>query len=67
MVFGGAGSCGCDRCGGGWHWTEGLDAAALTNGFGLCIRLLDDDGEGLDGWLRLKRGVPPLFIRIRFK
>ena len=45
----------------------GLDAAALTNGFGLCVRLLDDDGEGLDGWLQLKRGVPPPFIRIRFK
>ena len=45
----------------------GLDAAALTNGFGLCIRLLDDDGEGLDGWLQLKRGVPPPFIRVRFK
>lgn len=45
----------------------GLDAAALTNGFGLCIRVLDDDGEGLDGWLQLKRGVPPPFIRVRFK
>ena len=45
----------------------GLDAAALTNGFGLCIRLLDDDGEGLDGWLQLKRGVPPPFIRVKFK
>ena len=41
--------------------------AALTNGFGLCVRLLDDDGEGLDCWLQLKRGVPPPFIRVRFK
>ena len=45
----------------------GLDAAALTNGFGLCVRLLDDDGEGLDCWLQLKRGVPPPFIRVKFQ
>lgn len=49
-------------------YTEtGLDAAALTNGFGLCVRLLDDDGEGLDCWLQLKRGVPPPFIRVKFQ
>ena len=45
----------------------GLDAAALTNGFGLCVRVLDDDGEGLDGWLQFKRGVPPPFIRVKFR
>ena len=45
----------------------GLDAAALTNGFGLCVRVLDDDGEGLDCWLQLKRGVPPPFIRVKFQ
>ena len=45
----------------------GLDAAALTNGFGLCVRVFDDDGDGLDGWLQLKRGVPPPFVRVRFR
>ena len=45
----------------------GLDAATLTNAFGLCVRVLDDDGEGLDGWLQLKRGVPPPFIRVKFR
>jgi hypothetical protein len=44
----------------------GLSADDLEKGFWLSIRLLDDDGEGLDSWLQLDIGVEPPFVPVRF-
>ena len=45
----------------------GLTADDLEKGFLLSIRLLDDDGEGLDCWLQLGIGVEPPFVPVRFR
>ena len=45
----------------------GLSADDLEKGFLLSIRLLDDDGEGLDCWLQLGIGVEPPFVPVRFR
>ena len=44
----------------------GLSTDDLEKGFLLLIRLLDDDGEGLDCWLQLGPGVEPPFVPVRF-
>ena len=44
----------------------GLSADDLEKGFLLSIRLLDDDGEGIDCWLQLGIGVEPPFVPVRF-
>ena len=44
----------------------GLSADDLEKGFLLSIRLLDDDGEGIDCWLQLSIGVEPPFVPVRF-
>jgi len=45
----------------------GLSASDLDEGFLLSVRLLDDDGEGLDGWLQFGPGVDPPFVSVRFR
>lgn len=45
----------------------GLSASDLDEGFMLSVRLLDDDGEGLDGWLQFGPGVDPPFVSVRFR
>lgn len=44
---------------------SGLDKEKMESGFGFSVRVMEDDGEGPDGWLELARGSEDL-IRIRF-